>query len=226
MPFTGPIIAQNISAQNVTPITNNTYDIGSSTFKWRDGWFSRNVSIAGNGTVSGNAFVTGDTFLTGGISVGTTLTIGVGGSANFSSSPLKNATLTGASNGNAVTLLNQQGPAAELNGNSADQTIYTYTIPANTLGQGKGIRAIAAFTRTTGAGNVTFKMFLGATTLFTENYAPSAAIRPDVVKMHIFNNSGVTNAQNFMYDISANISTGIIPLTASRHKRGKYDLHL
>jgi hypothetical protein len=53
---------------------------------------------------------------------------------------LTNKTLNGTASGNAVTLLNVQGAIAALVGNSADQTVYTFTIPANTVQAGKGIR--------------------------------------------------------------------------------------
>jgi hypothetical protein len=47
--FSGPI-----TTQNVTPNITATYDLGSSTFKWRDGWFSRSLSALAFKTNSAN----------------------------------------------------------------------------------------------------------------------------------------------------------------------------
>ncbi|HLJ26558.1 MAG TPA: hypothetical protein VKY85_07595 [Candidatus Angelobacter sp.] len=54
---------------------------------------------------------------------------------NFNSNQITSANLTGANSANSVTLLNSQGVTSPPNttGNSADQVLYTYTLPANTL---------------------------------------------------------------------------------------------
>lgn len=78
---------------------------------------------------------------------------------------LQNKTLQGAGSGNAVTLLNAQGPASAIVGNSADQTVFTFTIPANTIQAGKGFKVEFGLAHTTGSASVTYKLILGTTTL-------------------------------------------------------------
>lgn len=56
---TGGTMTGTLNAQTVLPSADATYDIGSSSFKFRDFFFSR------NGTVGGTLAVTGDTTLTG-----------------------------------------------------------------------------------------------------------------------------------------------------------------
>src|SRR5215510_4287412 len=46
---------------------------------------------------------------------------------------INGASLVGAGNGNTVSLLNQQGIGSAITGNGADQTLFSYTIPANTI---------------------------------------------------------------------------------------------
>ena len=53
---------------------------------------------------------------------------------------LTNKTLTTASSGNSVSLLNGQGNVGPITGNSAVQVVYTYTLPANTVGSLKALR--------------------------------------------------------------------------------------
>lgn len=80
---------------------------------------------------------------------------------------LSNKTLTGAASGNSVTLLNIQGSTGALTGNSADQTVFTYTINPNIIGSGKGLRLSWSGVHTAGTANITFKIILGSTTVTT-----------------------------------------------------------
>jgi hypothetical protein len=34
-----------VTFNNANPAVTATYDLGSSTFKWRDGWFSRKITV-------------------------------------------------------------------------------------------------------------------------------------------------------------------------------------
>ncbi|HEV7520123.1 MAG TPA: hypothetical protein VGP89_03425 [Candidatus Angelobacter sp.] len=106
---------------------------------------------------------------------------------------LQNKTLNGAASGNSVTLLNSQDPLAAVTGNGTDLTLYTFTVPANTVQAGKGIRV-----RTISLNNnntaVTYKLILGATTLSTFSSA-AAAGGSQRLDVDLFNNAGVQNAQ-------------------------------
>lgn len=48
-----------IAEGSLTPGTTAVYDVGNTSFKYRDGWFSRNVVVGGNLTLSGTLDVTG-----------------------------------------------------------------------------------------------------------------------------------------------------------------------
>jgi hypothetical protein len=128
---------------------------------------------------------------------------------------LSNKTLTGASSANSVTLLNEQGATGALTGNSTDQTVYTYTLPASTLGAGKGLRITLWFTHNVGTAVVTYKVFFGATAYLNNTDATAAGqYRAEVV---IFNNPGVTNAQhgsNF-HNIQGAVFIPFTPLTSA-----------
>jgi hypothetical protein len=76
--------------------------------------------------------------------------------------PVSNIALTGASNGNNVTLLDSQDAVGPLTGNATDQVIYTKTVPASTLAAAKGIHVTTSFIHGTGTASVTYKLFFGA----------------------------------------------------------------
>lgn len=104
---------------------------------------------------------------------------------------LKSATLNEASSGNAVTLLNLQDVSGPLTGNSSDQTIWTYILPANTLAAGKGVRVTFAVAHGTGTASVSYKIFFGATSV-----ASGASTASTVYgKSETFNRPGITNGQ-------------------------------
>jgi hypothetical protein len=90
--------------------------------------------------------------------------------------------------------------------------IYTYTLPANTLGAGKGLRITAVFMHSTGTASTSYKWKIGATTLVTNTYAPNSAAN-ERQTVTFFNNSGVTNAQNWAEEHLLNI-TGSLNLQA------------
>ena len=64
---------------SIIPLTDKTYDLGTSALRWRDlyaddGDFSGNLDTDGNSSVGGNSSVTGDSSVGGNASVGGTLT--------------------------------------------------------------------------------------------------------------------------------------------------------
>ncbi|MBZ5494450.1 MAG: hypothetical protein LAO76_26295 [Acidobacteriia bacterium] len=107
---------------------------------------------------------------------------------------LNNTSLMGASNSNAVTLLNAQFILGATTGNATDQPLYTYSLPANTLGAGKGIRII--FDVLINAAATTFKLSFGGSNIY--NFTTNAANEQVTGEVLIFNNAGVTNAQTFL----------------------------
>ena len=107
--------------------------------------------------------------------------------------PIKNSSLVSAGNGNTVTLLNSQGPAAALTGNSTDQTVFTYSIPANTIAAGKGFRVHATWVHSSGTpASITYKFILGSTTLAT---FVESVVNTDQAVLEVFNAAGVQNSQ-------------------------------
>lgn len=133
-------------------------------------------------TISGGAF--------SGSQTGMTITSPTISAGSFSGNQT-GVTLTGASNGNAVTLLNSQGNLTNVTGNGTDQTVFTYTIPANTVGAGKGIRVRYA-ALSNNAVSCVWKLILGATTIQT---GTTSAAQQQNGQVEIMNNAGVQNAQ-------------------------------
>lgn len=54
--------SQIIAYKNLVPNATSTLDIGSSTLKWKDGWFSGQINVSSL-SVSGDSTITGSTFL-------------------------------------------------------------------------------------------------------------------------------------------------------------------
>lgn len=104
---------------------------------------------------------------------------------------LSNKTLTGASSGNSTNLLNQQGPTGTLTGTSAPQTIYTYSLPANTVANGKSIHLRAMFNHNSGTASVGYGLNLNGTTLLAFS---SSTAGSHVIDIDIFNTGAATGA--------------------------------
>lgn len=104
----------------------------------------------------------------------------------------KNMQLGG--NGNTVTLLNAQAAqGSATTGNGADQTLYTFTIPANTVGPGKCIHVKFYALHVSGTASTAIKVIYGATAGANNSHSTSGAIVRQVVD--ICNNAGVQNTQ-------------------------------
>jgi hypothetical protein len=103
--------------------------------------------------------------------------------------------LPGAGSGNSITMLNTQDALANLTGNGADQTVYTFTIPANTIQAGRGIRLRFSAINNNNAA-VTVKIKLGATTVITFITAATATNNWNI-STEMMNNAGVQNAQSW-----------------------------
>jgi hypothetical protein len=106
----------------------------------------------------------------------------------------------------APNVLDQQGPAAQLTGNGADQTIYTKNIGAGIIKAGAGLRITACWMRSVGLGAVTYKLTIGATVFETLPYSPFSNVFFDKFTWTIFNNAGAQNAQNWLRESVQNIN--------------------
>ena len=103
---------------------------------------------------------------------------------------LGNKTLTGLSN--TVTLLNRQDPAAAITGNSGAQNLYSYTLPANQLAAGKGLRITCHINHSTGTANTAYAFNFDATTVV---FTTSGNSGYGQLVAEVWNKAGVTNAQ-------------------------------
>jgi hypothetical protein len=99
----------------------------------------------------------------------------------------------------------KQDPAgAEVDGNSpSESTVYTYTMPANTLASGKCLRITYAVQHTTGSTLTAFKIFFGGTTVFNQTSATTGF--PAIIEARVCNNTGSTTAQ--WYNARGSIGT-------------------
>jgi len=128
-------------------------------------------------------------------------------SATLTSPVISSTSLVTAGGGNTVTLLNVQGPSAALTGNAADQAIYSYTIPANTIGAGKGIRVSFGLDHNSGSATPTYKLILGSTQFWTSNSQNGVTAS---VTARIFNAAGVQNSQFSWSEAFWNTSTPMV----------------
>ena len=107
-----------------------------------------------------------------------------------------------------MTYLNQQPAASSVAGNSSDQTVYSYTLKANTLREGKGLRIKVKYLRDTGTVSTTYKLIIGGTTIDTVGgYQPQNGSSREGAMWEIWNNGGVQNAQAWTREAYLNIST-------------------
>jgi hypothetical protein len=92
------------------------------------------------------------------------------------------------------TLLNGQEQTSAFTGNSADQVFYTYTMPANTMAAGKAVNIKVFFETGSSSDTPTIKLFFGATTCIN-GVVGNTTGNGYYMECTVFNNSGVTNAQ-------------------------------
>lgn len=108
---------------------------------------------------------------------------------------INNMALTGAASSNSVTLLSSQDILGNVTGNGTDKILYTFTIPANTVQAGKGVR-LKAWVLTNNSVAVSYKVIVGATTLFTVS-SSSGAGATVAFTVDMFNNQGTQAAQTY-----------------------------
>jgi hypothetical protein len=204
LPPTSPVVAGSLTSSSANPANVGQIKLASTDcIDWRNNANSGNIQLCKN---------TSDQFTFSGALVSQTLvspnTTGTdSGTETFNNkslgSPtttgtdsgtetLTNKTLQGAGSGNKITLLNSQDTLANLSGTGADQTVYTFTIPANTIQAGKGFR-ITYKGLNNSAVAATYKVVIGATTVLTVTTA--AAANNHRIVTECFNNAATQVAQ-------------------------------
>lgn len=104
-----------------------------------------------------------------------------------------------------VLLLNAQINAAPITGNSAPQTVYTYTVPASLVANTKAFRLTFGLNHSTGVASVQYILTLNAVTIFTVSTASTASSAVQVT----IQNTGATTASATI------LSSGGLPLQGS-----------
>jgi hypothetical protein len=123
-----------------------------------------------------------------------------------------NTVLTGASSGNNISTLNAQGPVGPLTGNSADQVIITWPLPANILtANPQKIRIRVGLTHTTGTVSTTMKMTLNGVTICTA-ISGTVGSQSDIMEQEVLWTSATTGVS---YGLTS-ASTGVVqPFSSS-----------
>jgi hypothetical protein len=135
---------------------------------------------------------------------------------------LTNKTLQGAGSGNSVVLLSslKQDATAQLTGNSADQTIWTFSIPGNTIESGKNLDFDIWASHDVGGGTITWKITYGSAVVSC--LVGGTAVNEIHLRGMIANNNGATNAQRLGLDCAttntsnAGTATGSVDTTSTQ----------
>jgi hypothetical protein len=135
---------------------------------------------------------------------------------------LTNKTLQGAGSGNSVVLLSslKQDATAQLTGNSLDQTIWTFSIPGNTIEPGKNLDFDIWTSHDVGGSTITWKITYGSAVVSC--LVGGTAVNEIHLRGMIANNNGVTNAQRLGLDCvstnttNAGTATGSVDTTSSQ----------
>jgi hypothetical protein len=111
-----------------------------------------------------------------------------------------------------MTLLNQQQSGSAIVGTGGDATLYTYTLPANVLAFGKGLRIKLKYLHSTGTVSTIYKLSIGGTLIDSLTYANNNTTSREGVTWEIFNNGGSQTAQNWQreaYENLTGVTTGL-----------------
>lgn len=114
----------------------------------------------------------------------------VGGSANLNSLSAVSTTTPPVLSVSAVLLLNAQANLAPIAGNSGTQVIYTYTLPANTVGTLKGFRLTTGWNHSTGNAIVNYDWKLNGQSLV--GGGSGASVPQQIVQTAVVLNTGAT----------------------------------
>lgn len=113
---------------------------------------SAGISTVGPASLGGNTSVTGTLSATGALSAASASITGALSVGQISSSGY-------------ISALNVQSQQTQLTGTGADQNMFTFSIPANTLVSGRAIRVSGFVSHNSGSANVTYKLLWGNQTL-------------------------------------------------------------
>lgn len=114
---------------------------------------------------------------------------------------IKGASLVVPSNSNTVTLLNLQGPSGAVTGTGSPVTLYTYTLPGNTLRVGTCFEVTIGASHSTGTASVAYAITYGGTTLASNSSATTGQGTTTIELCDI----GATNTQKGMVTNSLGI---------------------
>lgn len=90
-----------------------------------------------------------------------------------------------------------EGAHGAITGNSADQNLFTgYTIPANTIRAGKGVRVSCVWFHTTGTTSTAYKVLIGGTAVANNSSTGVDNSQIEYQSVELWNNAGVQNAQS------------------------------
>jgi hypothetical protein len=89
--------------------------------------------------------------------------------------------------------LNEQGSSGAITGNSADQTFFTYTLPARALPPGRCLDVSVWANKSTGAVNTTYKLFFGSTAYVSNASTGTGQL---YMEAHVCNNANSITAQH------------------------------
>ncbi len=112
----------------------------------------------------------------------------------------------------SATTLNKQDVTGTLTGNSADQTVYTYSMPGSSLASGKCLDVYFSVTQLTGATVSTPKTSFGATVVANPgNPGDSANGEVYVLQTKVCNNASSTTAQWAVSTLTESIGSSAPP---------------
>lgn len=151
---TGGTMTGTLTTQNIAAAADATYDVGASGVKFRDAYFSRNVTIGGNATVTGTltaslaaSSLTGQVAVAnGGTALSSTPTNGqllVGNGTNYTLAALTAGSGISVTNGAGSITLAATGVALVLDKSTTEQdvsntttetSVYSFSVPGGTLG--------------------------------------------------------------------------------------------
>lgn len=196
---TTPNLNLNIPAYN----TQNWQVLMNANFNNLDSYLSGQIGFtlpafkAAGLTLSGTGLTSNTGTFSGNVTVGGTL--GVTGVSTLG--VVNGATLNGASSGNSVTLLNYQKSSAAVVGTGSDVVLYTYSLPANTVQNGKGLRITCVLTHSTGSANVTYKVNIGSASQTIGVFGTAATTQRFVAE---FANDPASHTSNALWSSAIN----------------------
>lgn len=178
------------SSQLATALTDET-GTGLAVFNTSPQLVTPNIGAATASSVTAAQIIqpAATTFLIEDNHGGTRYSIPAGGVAQAT---INNTSLTGASNANTVTGINDQGTTGAITGTGAPAVVYTYTLPASIVATGKRIHVRVVFAHV-GANSVSYTLSLNGVAMLT--FATSAA-NPQVIDADILN-TGAASGQEY-----------------------------